>query len=85
VSIYALVTESILAGDWKTKHINYTKEDESVFVMVTHADTWELKALRRVCWRDFTTKCSPAKEVTFLEGQHLRTRDDSDMGWHEVR
>jgi hypothetical protein len=85
VTIYALVTESILAGDWKAKHISYTKEGDAVFVMVTHADTWELKALRRVSWMNFTTKCSSAREVTFLEGQHLLTRDDSDMGWHEVR
>lgn len=85
MKVHALVTDKVLSGDWEIKHVSYSSEGDTVFVMVTHADTWELNALRRVSWEAFASNHPVASGIAFQEGQHLLTRSSENGAWTEIR
>lgn len=81
--IHALITGEILSGDRPIEYISYSRDADSVFVMVSHAATWELGGMRRVDWDTFVTDHAVAN-VEFLEGDHLLQLDTANNAWREV-
>ncbi len=85
MKIHALVTNKVISAEWPVKHISYSREADSVFVMVTHADTWELNAMQPVKWDTFKQKCPKVAGVEFRDGYHLLTLNPRTSTWEEAR
>jgi len=85
MKVHALVTNKVISGEWPVKHISYSREDDDVFVMVTHADTWELNAMQPVRWDVLNQKVPSLATVAFKTGYHLLTLNQRTCAWDEAR
>lgn len=81
--IHALITDQIVARERPMQFISYSREGDSVFLMVSHSATWELGRMRRMDWDTFLSDF-PAANVDFHEGDHLLELNPTDNTWRDV-
>jgi len=82
--IHAMVTPEVLNSERAIRFVSYSRDTDSVFVMVTHAATWELRGMRTVAWDEFTNQFPETASIQFALGDHLVELSGADNSWSEV-
>ena len=81
---HILLTPQVFNNERPIRFVSYSRDSDSLFVMVTHAATWELRGMRRVTLEDLVQQFPECAQIEFDDGDHLLELNSATNTWSAV-